>query len=415
MSALEDWYMVGRYEEEIWFQQQEEEEASLDILRAQIKELVEENKNLLGQPLTPLEFLSKVNESVSKVPDIFVMPVYLKGVFRHGNNTSYNNYYYDLLKEEYTQEQVKIYIPALLRQRLKPDSLVILRGMPFKSIDYTRSSLEIIFRVDSIVEEVKSRALDPNDLRRIELRQRKVAAGFKNVDNIIETKLLNNQRPKVALLFAQNSIVLADFENGKRAASASIDFVENRVAFTQTALLCSKLRDLDRQGYDAIALVRGGGIDSKTDVDKPEVIETIVGMQTPVISGVGHQKENIFLRQVADKWEPTPQGLGQYFSELVEKANDKRNNSRAVLEASVKKRYEELLNGEKNRNSDLQKQIQTLTKTYEETVGKMRDSHKLSVEALENKLNAANSKSLTVYIIIALIFFIGGLIFASLF
>ena len=173
MSAIEDWYMVGRYEEEIWFQQQEEEEASLDILRAQIKELVEENKNLLGQPLTPLEFLSKVNESVSKVPDLFVMPVYLKGVFRHGNNTSYNNYYYDLLKEEYTQEQIKIYIPALLRQRLKPDSLVILRGIPLKSIDYTRSSLEIIFRVDSIVEEVKSRALDPNDLRRIELRQRK--------------------------------------------------------------------------------------------------------------------------------------------------------------------------------------------------------------------------------------------------
>lgn len=406
--------MVGRYEEELRLQQAEED-ANIDIIRAQIKELVEENKTLQVNPLCPMQLLSQMNEMMSKESNLFGQVLYIKGVFRYGNNANYNNYYYDFLKDENTTAQAKILVPALIRQKIKPESLVILCGMLTKRVDHIRSSIEILFRVDSLVEEVKPQAIDQDDLRRIELRQRKVAAGFKNVDSILETMLLNNQRPKIALVIAQNAIVLEDFEDGKRDASVEIDFVEERVVFTRTDLLCTKLRQLDQQGYSAIALVRGGAVDPKTDVDKPEVIETVVGMKTPVISGVGHKPEIIFLRQVADKWEPNPQGLGQYFAELVRNTVDKRNNSRAVLEASVKKQYQGLLDAEKKRSSDLQEQIKTITKTYEQTTQRMRESHKLSVEALENKLKAAKSNNISTYIVVAIIALIIGFILAFLY
>ena len=292
---------------------------------------------------------------------------------------------------------------------------MIFCGMLTKRIDPIRSSVEMQFRIDSIVEEVRSHTIDKDDVRRIELRQRKVAAGFKNVDSILESKLLKEERPRIALLLAQNAIVLGDFEDGKRDASAAIDFIEERVVFTRTDLLCAKLRQLDLQGYDAIAIVRGGGIDPKTDVDKPEVIESVVDLKTPIISGVGHKPEIIFLRQVADKWEPNPQGLGQYFAELVRNAADKRNNSRVILEASIKSHYEKLVAAEIKRNSDLQDQIRKITKTYEDTTKKMREAHKVSIDALESRLLSANKKDSSSYIAVALIALIIGFILAFAF
>lgn len=413
MSALRDWFIEERYLDDGWppRQAEVEEEASLDIIRDQIREIVEENKTLQVNPICPMQLLSQMNEMMSKESNLFGQVLYIKGVFKYGNNANYNNYYYDFLKDENTTAQAKILMPSLIRLKIKPDSLVILCGMLTKRVDHIRSSIEILFRVDSLVEEVKPHAIDQDEVKRLELRQRKVAAGFKNVTNILETKLLNDQRPKIALVIVKYGKIHGDFENGKRAASASIDFVEFPEVFTHTVSLCSRLRQLDQMGFDAIALVRGGGLDSNTDVDKPEVIEAVVGMKTPFISGVGHKDEIIFLRQVADKWEPNPQGLGQYFSELVEKATDKRNNSRAILEASVKKQYQGLLDGEKKRNSDLQEQIKTITKTYEQTTQRMRDSHKLSVEALENKLKAANSNNISTYIVVAIIALILGCVF----
>ena len=415
MGALEDWYMVGQYEDVELLKHQEEEDAALDIIRAKIKDIVEENKSLQVNTICPMQLISQINEDLSKESPLFGQVLYIKGVFKYGNNVLYNNYYYDFLKDENSSAQVKILIPDIIRQKIKPDSLMIFCGMITKRIDSIRSSIEIQFRVDSIVEEVKSQAIDQDDLRRIELRQRKVASGFRNVDSILENMLLNNQRPKIALVIAQNAIVLKDFEDGKRDASVEIDFVEEREVFTRTDLLCKKLRQLDQQGYSAIALVRGGGINPKTDVDKPEVIETVIGMKTPVISGLGHQPENIFLRQVADKWEPTPQGLGQYFADLVRKAIEKRNNSKAVLEASVKRQYQGLLDAEKKRNTDLQNQIQKLTRTYEDTTSKMKEAHMLSVKALENKLSTARRNNTSIYIIIALIALIIGFILAFVF
>jgi len=406
MSALEDWYSRSF---------EDEGDDHIEFLRAKIKDVVEENKQLLVNTLSPMQLMSQMNEVLSKESSLFGQVLYIKGVFKIGRNTPYGNYYYDSLKDENSPFQVTLLVPVSIRQKIKPESLMIFSGMITKRIDSFRSSIEIQFRVDSIVEEVKQQAIDQDDQKRIELRQRKVASGFRNVDSILENMLLNNQRPKIALVFAQNAIVLNDFENGKRDASVEIDFVEERVVFTRADLLCAKLRQLDQQGYSAIALVRGGGIDSKTDVDKPEVIKTVVEMKTPFISGLGHEPENIFLRQVADKWEPNPQGLGQYFADLVRKAVEKRNNSKAALEASVKRQYQGLLDAEKKRTADLQKQIVELKKTYEGSTKKIEEAHKLSVEALQNKLNTTKIKNTSIYIIVALIALIIGVILTIVF
>lgn len=442
MSAEVDWAGIAYFEEQE--REEQSEEAFFESMRVKIDDLVKEYTPQQANALSPMQLMTQMNEALSKATDFFGKVINIKGIYQQGNGVSYNGYYYDKLKDENSVTQVEILVLETIRAKMKPNSLVIVSGMITKRIEGMKSTVRLLFRVDSIVEEVKAQVIDKDDQRRIELRQRKVAMGFKNVDSILESMLLKGERPKIALLLAESSITLRDFESGKRAASVEIDFVEDRVTFTQTSQLCAKLRYLDQQGYTAIALVRGGGIDSKTDVDKPEVIETVVGMKTPFISGLGHEPEIIFLRQVADKWTPTPTGLGQYFSEIVEKASEKRTNSRAVLEEKFKKEIEE----SKNKNKDLMKQVEQMQenqkkqaetlKTQTDNLTKLqttnnelnksvqqltvkhslaekeREIEKEKVKQLNDEIKESNRRKILVYIIIAVLALIVGFVTARL-
>jgi len=268
-----------------------------------------------------------------------------------------------------------------------------------------------------------------------------VAAGFKNVDSMLESMLLKGERPRVALVLPTTNRVLEDFEHGKRAASLAIDFVDRTVTFTHTSDLCNVLRTLDGLGFNAIALVRGGGIDSKTDVDKPEVIETVVGMKTPFISGLGHAPEIIFLRQVADKWTPNPNALGQYFAEIVEKAAEKRTNSRAALVKEVEGQFKNQIQEQSKQLTNLQEQLKkqadslktqtdSLTKlqtannelnksvqqlTVQHSLAtKERDFEKEKVKQLESQLKESKSSKIWMYIILVILAMFAGFVIARM-
>ena len=422
MSAEVDWAGIA-YFQELEYEQQSEE-AFWESMRVKIDDLVKEYTPRQVNALSPMQLMTQMNEALSKATDFFGKVVNIKGIYQQGNGKMYSNcYYYDRLKDENSASQVDILVPETIRAKMKPNSLVIVCGMVTKKIEANKGAVELKFRVDSIVEEVKADAIDKDEQRRIELRKRKVAAGFKNVDSMLESMLLKGERPRVALVLPTTNVVLEDFEHGKRAASLAIDFVDRTVTFTHTSDLCNILRTLDGLGFNAIALVRGGGVDSKTDVDKPEVIETVVGMRTPFISGLGHAPEIIFLRQVADKWTPNPNALGQYFAEIVEKAAEKRTNSRAALVKEVEKQFKDQLDAEKKNSENLQTQIKQLTKTHEEAQKLQKASYdalknqltteQLLVNQLQEKLNAQGNK-MWVYIIIAVLALFAGFVIARM-
>jgi exonuclease VII large subunit len=114
-----------------------------------------------------------------------------------------------------------------------------------------------------------------------------------------------------------------------------------------------------------MALVRGGGggIEAADDL---LVLETITQLKTPLICAIGHVDEKLFIKNIADKVAPTPNGLGSYFSEMVELVAEKRNKSRAVLVEEVKKQFKEQLETAEKQNKELQNRFTALTKNQEE-------------------------------------------------
>lgn len=289
---------------------------------------------------------------------------YLRGVyFKQRYNPGWA-YAYDLLRDENDQQEMTIMIAPSLRDELKDGALVQVGGTLTRKVN-TKGYIQLVFQV-SRIEVVKEQVISEEDMKKAELRTLKSEKGFKNVDAILEDKLYRGERPIVALVFASTSITMADFDAGKESASAHIYFEEHRVSFSKSSELIDMLKYLDNEGdFDVIALVRGGGGGIEALDDIP-VLECVVELDTPLICAVGHVEEKIFIKNLADKVAPTPNGLGVYFSNMVESVIQKRNNSRAALVEEVKKQYIQQIETAEKQNKMLQEQIAKMAKASEQ-------------------------------------------------
>lgn len=112
-------------------------------------------------------------------------------------------------------------------------------------------------------------------------------------------------------------------------------------------------------------------------------------MRTPFVSGVGHDEERIFLRAVADKWTSTPQGLGQYFSELVERIEERRTRSLAALTAQIRNQFQQQLDNALRQNNNLQQQLRTISEGNQRSLDQLSRAN----SQLQNTVNYLNQQA----------------------
>ena len=323
--------------------------------------------------------------------------VWLRGIYiqRPSQNNQWAAYY-DELRDVDTNTSITLKINRQDRQRLKPNNLVQIGGL-IELNPFTNGTIQIVVSVTRF-EIIKDQFVTEQDIKRSEIRIAKTKRGFKNVDAVLEDKLFRDERPKVALIFASTSITMADFNAGVNAAAVKIDFTELRQSFGNGASLAAFLKQQDEMKFDTIALIRGGGngIEALDDI---AVLQTVSEMKTPIICAIGHVGEELFLKSIADKVAPTPNGLGQYFSEMVERVAAKRNNSRAALVQEVKKQFQKQLEDSNKKNKELLDQIEKMTKQQQEqtkankeNIDKLNEQNKKNLEAQQKKNDEALAK-----------------------
>lgn len=314
--------------------------------------------------------------------------VWIRGIYiqRPNQNPQWAAFYDELRDPDNTNQSITLKINRQDRAKLKSNSLVHIGGL-IELVANNTGTIQILINVTRY-EIVKDQFVTEQDLKRNEIRIAKSKKGFKNVDAILEDKLFRDERPKVALVFALTSITMADFNAGVNAAAVKIDFQEHRQSFGNAAMLSSFLQNLDKSGYDVIALVRGGGGGIEA-LDEIQVLQTVSVMKTPVICAIGHVGEELFMKSIADKVAPTPNGLGQYFSEMVERVTATRNNSRAALVKEVEKQFEKQLADSNKKNKDLMEQLEKMTKAQKdqnEQMGKLQGQLKKQSEDFNGSL-----------------------------
>ena len=342
------------------------------------------NNNLPATVYKPSELLGIFTSYLSQT-DVNRKVIYLRGIYlKNPKHDPRWNSRYDTLRDEDTQTEITLQIPQRLCDNLKDGNLVQVGGVLGRRAQ-NNCHIQLMLVV-SRIDVVQEQAIDESEIKRMELRQKKASVGFKNVDSLLEQLLYTDQRPQVALVFAQTSITMSDFEAGINAAKSAIDFTERRVNFSNSQELVRTLQALDEFDFSVIALVRGGGggIEKLDDLD---VLESIVNLKTPIIAAIGHVEEKLFIKQLVDKCAPTPNGLGQYFSEMVESVSEKKTKSRAALTEQIKKQFKDQLEAGQKQNKELQEKLTSLTKAQEEAVKK----HNEQVQAL-TKVQAEATK-----------------------
>ena len=342
-------------------------------------DITKANQNVPVTIYKPSEIIGIFNSILAK-QSVNAQVVYLRGVYLASGRQSYNGYFYDTLRDEDRQEEITMYVTQQQRENLKNGNLVNVGGVLGRNVN-NRGQIQIILNV-SRIEIVQEQAIDEDEIKRMELRQKKSSVGFKNVDSVLEQLLFTDQRPRVALLFATSSITMSDFEAGINAAKSAIDFMEYRANFSNAKEFISTLQSRERGNFDVIALARGGGVRIES-LDDVSVLEQIVSMNTPTIGAIGHVEEKIFIKQLVDKCAPTPNGLGQYFSEMVENVSEKKTRSRAALTEKIKKQFKDQLEASQKQNKELQEKLKVLTKAQEDSVKAQQEATKKHNEQVQ--------------------------------
>lgn len=333
----------------------------------------------------PSELIGIFNNMLSRQNEN-AQVVFLRGVYLMNPKQGNWAYCYDTLRDEDSQEELTIVLTHQQRADLKNGNLVMVGGVIGRNVS-NKGYIQLTLKV-SRIEVVQEQAVDEAEIKRMELRQKKASIGFKNVDSILEQKLYTDQRPRVALIFAETSITDSDFNAGINAAKSAIDFDEYRVNFSNSTQFIERLQNVDENWYDVIAVVRGGGSGIEK-LDDLSVLEAIVGLKTPIIAAIGHVEEKLFIKQLVDKAAPTPNGLGQYFSEMVESVSEKKSKSRAVLTEQIRKQFQEQIVAGQKQNKELQEKLKVLTENQAKATKAQEEATKKHQEQVEaaNKQN----------------------------
>lgn len=351
-------------------------------------QIMNNNRNLPATIYKPSELLGMFTSYLSQ-QDVNRQVIYLQGIYlKNPKHDPRWTSRYDILRDENTQTEITLQIPHKLCEDLKDGNLVTVGGVLGRRVQ-NNSHIQLMLVV-SRVEVVQEQAIDENEIKRMELRRKKAATGFRNVDALLEQLLYTDQRPKIALLFAGTSITMTDFiQGGGDIAKAAFDFAEFRANFSRTAELASTIKGIDAQSYSAIAIVRGGGSGIEA-LDELDILEAVANLKTPFISAIGHPDEKLFIKELADREVSVPNDLGHYFKDMMETVNEKKTKSRAVLTEQIKKQFKDQLEAGQKQNKELQEKLSKLTKTQEET----QKQHKEQVEKA-NKQNEELQKKLT--------------------
>ena len=321
----------------------------------------------------PSELLAIFNATLSRQNE-FAKLVSLQRIYQQRQNNQNWTFAYAGLRDENSQDEITLRMPKNLYETLANGNLITVIGILERKID-NRANIQITLNVTR-AEKLQELVVSEADQKKAELRRYMAQVGFRNVDQIIEQRLLADERPRVALLLANNSITLTDFEAGIQAARAAIDFTEFRCDFFRAAPLCQNLTDIDSKGFDVIAVVRGGGVGIEK-LDNIEVLETLAHLNTPVISAVGHPEERLTFKEIADKEVATPTALGQYLNDTVERVAGMKAKSKAILVQQVSKQYADQI-------ANLEKRLTKQENDFKEERAGYVEREKRNVEEMAN-------------------------------
>lgn len=279
--------------------------------------------------------------------------LYLSGVYRLYSHVAYQDYFYDRLQDERAGYELTIRIPREIRQVVEADQKCLFKGYLSKSVR-KEGRIELVFNVVELVRQ--EAAKPPSDLeRRLSIYRQKAKRGYKNVNNILKNKLQKGEKARVAIIYGYASIVDTDVVTALDVGEQSYELVHQRANLGTADELILLLGKLERNPYDVIAIVRGGGagIDTFDDLNLAHVVANLA---VPLVTAIGHADDKPVVQEIADKALATPTALGVYLRLIAEEVT--KEKEQAIASETILQQDNQATEQLKLLNKQLQEEIE---------------------------------------------------------
>lgn len=342
----------------------------------------EQTASLIYSPAAVLHlFNNSLNVAQSK------KLIQLKGVFAPGKGGNYNGYYYDSLRDESSDAQLTICVPALIRNELQPNKTVTVNGFITRRVVNNASRIDIQLTVTDLVEQTQSKYSD-EDVKRMEVLRAKAALGFRDVAGFIKERIVSEQPFRIGVIIGKTGIINQDIRHLLRESVAFYDLSFFRVSLTSESEIIAAMLRLDAEGFDIVVVSRGGG-ENLEIFNQTGLAEKAIGLRALFVTAIGHKEDVTLLQKVADKSFITPSEFGQFLNDTYNHTVEELQHSRAQLVESVTK---QLSAGYEKEIANLRTANEGIQKVYEEKISGMTALQQERQVLFEQQLKAAEGK-----------------------
>lgn len=373
---------------------------------------------------SPAAILNLFNNSISINQTKRI--VQLKGIYIQGKGNQYSGYFYDTFRDESSDAAITILVPPLIRNELQPNKTITVNGFVTRRVINSSGSIQIQLTVTDLVEQTHNK-YNEEDLKKLELMQRKAVSGYRDVYSWLKEKVIQEKPFKIGIIIGKTGIIDNDIKHQLRESIGFYDLSFHRINLSSEEEIISTLDRLNNENYGVIAVSRGGG-DNLDIFNRYTIAENAVALQALFITAIGHKDDVTLLQRVADKSFITPSELGQFLNDVYNHTIEDLENSKAKLIESVKlqltagyQKQIDNLNDKLKANEELRlKTARDLEQVYKEKMellnGQLAGEQKLQTERVSilneqistykkqiAELNAKSSVNWTVVIVAIII------------
>jgi exonuclease VII large subunit len=260
---------------------------------ALIMTLTEEKKSVVYSPSAIVNIFNNALNS-----DATRKMITVKGTYVPGKGQNYNGYYYDQLKDEASDACITLIVPAIIRANMAAQQVIECQAYLTKKVQVNGARIELQLNITELLHQQESR-FTPDQLKALEIVQRKVGKGYKDVDAFIKTKIIHNEPLRVVILIGKTGIIDHDIKHQLEEAISFFDFRFERINLTSEREIIYALQTYETEA-EVLIISRGGG-DRLEIFNKPDIAEAALELDCHFITAIGHQQDNTLLQQVADK------------------------------------------------------------------------------------------------------------------
>lgn len=358
---------------------------------------------------SPAALLNLFNNSISLKQTQRI--IQLKAIFILGKGGFYNGSYYDSLRDESSDAQITLIVPALIRNEMQPNKTITINGFITRRVVNNASRIDIQLTVTELVEQTQNK-YSGEEIKRIEIQQAKAAAGFRDVQSWIKERIISEQPFKIGVIVGKTAIIDNDIRHQLKESIAFYQLDFHRINVSSETEIIGALEQLDNAETDIIVISRGGGENLEV-FNKITIAEKAIQLKALLITAIGHKDDVTLLQKIADKAFITPSEFGQFLNDTYNQTVEEIQNSRAQLVESVKKQltanYQKEIDNlrqqlvtveelKKKNNEDLEKvynekisglngQISLLTNTYNQQLAETQNLQNEKLIMLNEQLN----------------------------